>query len=94
MNLSTLSDMPAPIRRVLKRFGFTADSVETVDNSVCVPYVAIIRGRPYRISFFKEYTIGYCGCITNFDDNTQLFTPEGLIEEVKRFVRNDFVAES
>ena len=90
MNLSALSDMPAPLRRVLKRFGFTADSVERDDKNIDTHYVAIVRGRPYRISFFKELPIGYCGCITTFDGNTQLFTPEGLTEEVKRFIANDF----
>ena len=89
MNFSTLSDMPAPIRRVLKRFGFTADSVEYAYKNIDAHYAAIIRGKPYRISFFREYPIGYCGCITNFDDNIQLFTPDGLIEEIKRFVKND-----
>ena len=87
MNLSTLSDMPAPIRRVLKRFSFTADSVEHLLENDIARYVAIVRGRHFRVGFVKpELFAGFAGFVTNDLDNSQFFELETAASEIGRLV--------
>lgn len=90
MNLSTLSDMPAPIRRVLKRFGFTADSVERLLEYDVARYVAIIRGRPFRVAFIRrEHLAGFDGVVSDDGDDTLFFTLETAAEQIKRLILTD-----